>query len=139
MTTNKQALNILGNCQVISRGGRYLLLSYDDAQKIEQALTQYNQAQPVNKMMLDALIAIEDESRYMNHLSPENLKIACGIERRCRQVIAAASSAPVVEVVDGLGEAITLFTNDIFANSPKQLKMLLEAARLQLARQKGRM
>lgn len=49
------AVDALANCEVISRGGKYLLLSYDSAQKIERALTRPSR----EVKLLEALKRIE--------------------------------------------------------------------------------
>jgi len=159
MTTNKDALDALDRIQgiLLLANAEINKKSIEDTHDMDElfepirtALLQHNQAQPVNKMMLDALKAIVDYddtnaicdmrgetgSWQSNELSD--------LISKANIAIAAASSAPVVDVVvpnlesaidnlkDAKGKYCELNEKDI-----RDLKTILDAARLQFARQKG--
>jgi len=116
------------------------------------ALTQPNQAQPANKMMLDALKAIVDfdDTNFITDMSDGvdswQSNGLSSLISKAREAISTASSAPVVEV-DGLDKALLALVGKeqfswtmlemLVKGRSKHVLMIVEAARIQLERQKG--
>jgi len=108
------------------------------------ALTQPNQAQPANKMMLDALKAIVDfdDTNFITDMSDGvdswQSNGLSSLISKAREATSTASSAPVVEVV-GLEDAMDCKSLTAFQEKYGKTvgDTLMEAARLQLERQKG--
>ena len=103
-------------------------------ERSEETKSQPNQAQPVNKMMLDAL---EEIVRADNHFLLDSHY------KKAKKAIAAASSAPVVEVDKELEEAVTkvqLATAKGLVHpveTTNEGRIFYKTSRIQLARQKG--
>ncbi len=94
------AVDALANCEVISRGGKYLLLSYDNAQKIERALTRPSREAKLLNEIVSAYNDLHEFFDVDNGTEPDGdsigwqgdmeLPTTFGQLRRLKQAIAEA-------------------------------------------------
>lgn len=139
--TNKALDALLWIKQIIESKEEMVFDTHDleaTYEEIRTALTQ-----PVNKMMLDTLNSIVKKS-FLTSTDPVHLATQIiEMSGEAKKAIAAASSAPVVEV-EGLEKIIkdaewsfqTTEGDETFAVKYDVLKALINCARLQLEQQK---